>query len=280
MIGSKRYHWDAKKRKRDRKRNWLTADFTRKEQNDRESYPVIPSPRGKYWRSYVYHRLEMMEDGLDTYATRQYARLELDKYIESTRAVDKTAASLTNKLPSLIFIGAAEIAANSIIRIRKYVRCPGVRKLVRSFKKLGNCYIRYVDEFMTSQTCAKCFGRFDRRTRSHRFKVCQNCKPNGDALLPDVIISKKSNRQLQLERFEKEAELLEHIVNPELPPVERKKYIKQALAPRLVSKIKVIFKTWVLDPVSGDIVDAVHAPKTVWHRDIVAAKCILYKGTF
>lgn len=141
------------------------------EQHDRNEYVVTPSPRGVYWRSYVQHRLKMFESGLATYANQQYARLSLDKYIESNREVDKTAARLTNKKKSIVYVGSAEISPNSPIKIRKYVRCPGVRKLVKAFKKLGNVYIRFVDEYFTSQTCARCFSRFDQNTRKDRFKV-------------------------------------------------------------------------------------------------------------
>lgn len=149
----------------------MTEAFTIMEQNDRNEYIVIPSPRGVFWKSYVQHRLKMFEDGLATYANQKYARLSLDKYIESNRAIDRIAARLTNKQKSIIYIGAAEISPNSPIGIRKNVRCPGTRKLVKSFKKLGNCFIRFVDEYFTSQTCAKCFYRFPRNTRNDRFKV-------------------------------------------------------------------------------------------------------------
>lgn len=149
----------------------MTEAFTIQEQTDRNSYPIMPSPRGVRWRSYIQHRLTVFEDGLAVYANQKYARLSLDKYIESNRAIDKIAAFLTNKLKSIIYIGAAEMSPNSPIKIRKNVRCPGTRKLVQSFKKLGNCYVRFVDEYFTSQTCARCYQRFDRNTRSHRFKV-------------------------------------------------------------------------------------------------------------
>lgn len=170
-ISSKHYHWNAKQRKRDRKAERWTQAFKAAEINDRIGYVVMPSPRSIHWRSYVEHRLRMFEAGMVTYANQKYSRLALDKYIESNRAIDKIAAFLTNKQKTIAYIGAAEISPNSPIRIRKYVRCPGVRKLVHAFKKLGNVYIRYVDEYYSSQTCAKCYSRFDPRTRRDRFKV-------------------------------------------------------------------------------------------------------------
>lgn len=173
LISSKEYHWSAKQNKRNRKAKHMTEAFTIMERNDRNEYIVMPSPRGVNWRSYVQHRLRMFEAGFVAYANQKYARFALDKYIESNSAIDKIAARLTNKQKSIVYIGAAEISPNSPIRIRKHVRCPGTRKLVKSFKKLGNCYIRFVDEYFTSQTCAKCFNRFDPNTRRNRFKVKQ-----------------------------------------------------------------------------------------------------------
>lgn len=210
------------------------------------------------------------------YATQKYARLSFDKYVESNRASDQFAVQLTRKQTSMVYLGAAQMSPNSPIGIKRRLRCPGTRKLLASFKKLGNCVVRFVDEYYTSQTCAKCFGRFDRRTKANRFKICQQCVPNDAALLPGMIISKMSSRQLQKLRKQKRVEQRQqpqpqnfnqpgNAVNPIRP-------IKQN---RLVSKIVVFFKRHVNE--DGDLV-YIAEPKTVWHRDIVAAKCILYKG--
>lgn len=119
---------------------------------------------------------------------------------------------------------------------------------------------------MSSQTCAICYARFDRRTKNDRYKVCQDCRPDARAMLPAIIVTKQSRRELhyhrQFERFYRG-----HAGLP-IPNGER-----------LVSKTKVVFKQWPLEREPGDAVDAVNQPKkTVWHRDIVAAKCILYIG--
>lgn len=74
----------------------------------------------------------MMQPGMQVYTMRKYIHLRLDKHIEENRASDRIAAFLTRKLPSLIFIGSANIAPNSPIGIKKRLRCPGVRKLMNS----------------------------------------------------------------------------------------------------------------------------------------------------
>lgn len=145
VISSKRFNFKAQTGVRFRKMKRLTRDFTAFEQADREKYAdhAIPTPACRLkWHRYVFHRLTVFNNGLEVYTKRNYARFGLDKYIRSTRAADKTARQLTNNQKSIIYMGAAEISPNSPIRIRKHVRCPGVRKLIRSFKKLGNCYIR------------------------------------------------------------------------------------------------------------------------------------------
>lgn len=48
---------------------------------------------------------------------------------------------------------------------------------------------------------------------------------------------------------------------------------------RLVSKVVKFFRNWQLNIGEDDVVYADCGQKTtVWHRDVVAAKCILYKG--
>lgn len=47
---------------------------------------------------------------------------------------------------------------------------------------------------------------------------------------------------------------------------------------RLVSKISIIEKNWSLHALNGELDDAADPVTVVWHRDIVAAKCILIKG--
>lgn len=131
----------------------------------------MPSPRGSQWIPYIRHRLRMLERGMAAYATRQYARHRMDKYIEENRTIDKLAKRLTNDKPTIIYMGAVEMSPNSPIRIKKHVRCPGNRRLATAIKKRPGCVIRYVGEYNTSQTCAKCLKAFPRNTRSHRFKV-------------------------------------------------------------------------------------------------------------
>ncbi|XP_055302910.1 uncharacterized protein LOC129568699 [Sitodiplosis mosellana] len=271
-IDGPKYHFRAKYGKRKRKsEKWLRL-FTELEQHDRNQYPFYPSPKGaSNWMSYIEHRVKMLQPGMEVYTARKYIRLNLDKHIEETRASDTIAAFLTRKLPSLIFLGAAQMAPNSPIGIKKRLRCPGVRKLLNSFKKLHNCVVVMVDEYKTSQTCAKCFRPFDRRTKKDRYKVCRQCIPHAanittDKHLSSVIISKKSNRSYQRERRHVVAEYERLNVHP-------------VYSHGLVPKHNVWFKNWQLntDNTWNDSRHP-HQQNTVWHRDEVAAKCILYKG--
>lgn len=58
----------------------------------------------------------------------------------------------------------------------------------------GKCVIILADKYFTSQTCANCFGRFNRRTRSHKFNLCQDCRPREDAMLPTLIVIRVGKR--------------------------------------------------------------------------------------
>lgn len=245
----------------------MYEEFEDAARRDRESYPVMPSPRGIFWKSYVKHRLQMCEDAFAVYTKRKYAQINLNKYIESTRALDKIAVRLVANKPSIIYIGTGGQSPCSPIRIKKHVRCPKIRKIVRSLMKICILIIvRYEDEYNTSQTCSICFGRFDRRFKNHRYKVCQDCHPDAEALLPNIIVTEHSRRDLaafrEIEIFGREQQGL---------PIPHGK--------RLVSKTKIVFKQWQLEREPGDAENPLNQPKkTVHQRDIVAAKCILYKG--
>ena len=230
----------------------------------------------------------MRRKGMAVYATEKYARIKFDKYIQSNREYDETAKKLTNNKPSLIFLGAAELHSSRPIGTKNGKRCPGVRKLLISIKKLGHSVVIFVDEYFTSQTCARCFGRFPRNTRSHRFKVCRNCQPHPDARLPSKVVTEKSKRLLQSER-----KLLKRAAaNGQV--LFRHRVVQDAivsirgLKERLVSKVAFYRKNWHSNVPNHGLNNAAvpqqqqqQQPGTVvWQRDIVASSCIMYKGMY
>lgn len=108
--------------------------FTEQEQRNRTQYVFYPSAKGQmHWLNYIVHRAKKLDPGMRVYTQRKFIRLRLVKYIEENRAV-----FLTRKFALLIFIGAAEMATNSPIGIKKRLRCPGTRRLLNSFRKSGN----------------------------------------------------------------------------------------------------------------------------------------------
>ena len=274
-TSSKHYHYLTKKGIRDKKREELTRLFTFEEQTDREQIQnvigEIPSPRGVSWSWYIKHRLRMLEEGIGVYTTRCYARMRLDKHIEWHRAIDLLASRLVNHKPAIIYIGSGgSTPANSPIRIKKHVRCPGTRKLIEAFKKRGNCIIRMVDEYLTSQTCALCFGRFDRRTRPYRFKLCADCQPSPLIFWPETIVTNVGKRVLQMRReIERKWREMRNAGN------QIAAILTQSNTRRLVSKKQRFQKTW--QP-NANVSGGGRLRKTVWHRDICAAKLILYRG--
>ncbi|XP_031637902.1 uncharacterized protein LOC116350289, partial [Contarinia nasturtii] len=300
-ISSKHYHWIAEQKVRNKKAKRYTKSFTQEEQNDRNNralYPVMPSPMGKHWLCYVHHRLKMLDKGMEAYASDKYTRLCFDKYVESNSAIDQITGMLVNYEAAVVYFGAAEISPNLPFHIKKHVRCPGARKMKNAFKKRGDCVIVPTDEYYKSQTCPKCLERFDPRTKSHRFKVCQDCKPHPAAMLPSMIVTQMGTRKLQT--FRK----IDRIANAEAEANHQN-------AGPLLSKVVVYRKIWLVNPDSGvleyadtdaaqqqpsaaeqlnALVAAIEVEfidfegrikrKTVWHRDIAAAKCILIKGKF
>lgn len=274
---SKEYHFDSKQRVRNAKLEKITRLFTFEEQTDRNGIAamigVMPSARNETWRHYIEHRLKMSRNGIETYTQRSVARLRLDKHIEWHRAIDRIAGKLVCHKPALIHLGAGHIAANSPICIKKHVRCPGTRKLIEAFKKRGNCIIRMVDEYMTSQLCGRCFKQFPRWTKPKRYKLCDDCKPNPNLDLPRMIVTNVSKRSLQMNRAT--VQVWQEMANGGDAIAAT---LFQRNTARLVSKKQRFWKTWTPNAVNADTEDAAQTLKTVWHRDISAAKLILYKG--
>lgn len=151
--------------------------FDKEEKADLKRFHY-PSARGETWREYIAHRLRMSENGIASYTKRYYARLKFSKYIDVTTAMDNMAMKIIPKgKRGVVYMGNAnEAPANSPIKIKKFIRAPTARRLLKCFQKRpDNVTILEVDEYFTSQTCAKCLGRFERRTKSFKFKVCRDC---------------------------------------------------------------------------------------------------------
>lgn len=228
----------------------------------------MPSPHGDQWASYIQHRLRVVECGINEYTNRQYAHLRLDKYINWHRAIDMLAGYLVNHKPAIVMFGAGKMSANSPIKIKKQkLRCPFSRKLIAAFEK-RQCIVRMVDEFNSSQHCGVCIKRFPRRTKPFRFKKCENCVPK-PILLPPTIVTNKSKRELQMERAIMEA--WQRMGN------DGENEIAALLTSgRLVPKKTIFLKTWYPNNEVDDDAAPLHC--TVWHRDISAARLIMYRG--
>lgn len=235
-ISSKKYHYLTKEGIRKGKRRKWTRQFVAFEENDRNDrtkYAQMPSPKGANWRDYIRHRLTIMSKAIEVHTTENYTRLRFDKYIESNRVCDKIAAMLvrinssvyllinlnirlrkkntyvilqqTNGKPCIIYMGGVDMSPNSPIKIKKHIRAPGNRKILKSFKKLRCNVVRKVNEDRTSRLCGRCYDPFPLSTLGHRFKKCEWCLPNPndwpDTLkLPEKIVTMKSRRMYKRQR--------------------------------------------------------------------------------
>lgn len=237
----------------------MTSKFEDAARADRESRPTPVSPKDSTYFEYIKHSLQFFHEGVATYTQRKYARLSLDAYILSQKAMDKITGEIVNNKSALVFIGSANMSPNS--PIKKYQKCPGTRKLAISLKKRGNCDMVYVDEFKTSQVCGKCFAPFPVETRTHRMKVCQDCKPSPLAMPAKKISTYISRRELKAEK--KKLKEQQQQDNQPMPIIVSK---KKQFIPKDISIIAV------------DSSVAPRSLKTIWHRDISAAKAIMHKG--
>ncbi|XP_055305804.1 uncharacterized protein LOC129570270 isoform X2 [Sitodiplosis mosellana] len=255
VMSSKQFHWQTGQKVRNAKAKRWTKNFVEMERADRENrelYPVMPSPKGSMWLNYIKHRVKMMKHGICAYSTAKYTRLALDKHIKSSSVVDEWVNKVTDKKPTLFFFGAdGEVPPDSRISIKKHVRCPGVRLTLRSIKKRRDCFIQLVDEWGTSQTDARCMNRFQNQNKAARFKKCR-CVPDARTLLPTKIVSKLGKTDLSIYRQ------LQRAMNEEASEED------ECLFP----KVKCYYKNWRLNLECS----------VIWHRDVVAAKNILLKG--
>lgn len=125
-TSAKRYHYNTKQGVRNDKAEKMSRLFDFEEKTDRNEIAAeleqMPSPRDSSWMEYIQHRLRVMENGIATYSTRNYARLQLDKNMQWHRAIDKLAGALANHKPAIVFIGAGGNDSNSPISIRKHVK--------------------------------------------------------------------------------------------------------------------------------------------------------------
>lgn len=119
--------------------------------------------------------------------------------------MDKMTNWLVGNDVSLVCIGATDSKPNAP---KKYVRCPGVKKLRAYSKKKRNSHIFLIDEYNTSRVCAKCHSDFDREfhtmleRRGHRYHVCWNLQSDGKYIEPaKLIVTDTSRRQIAKENF-------------------------------------------------------------------------------
>lgn len=61
-------------------------------------------------------------------------------------------------------------------------------------------FVMKVPEEFTSQTCARCGGRFEIGPKRRRFKVCRNCILNEEMMMQRSITSKKDRYLLMLDK--------------------------------------------------------------------------------
>lgn len=152
--------------------------------------------------------------------------------------------------------------------------------------------IRYVKEFRSSRLCARCFTPFPLNTLSHRFKVCDWCLPDQDdwpdtLKLPSKIVSKKCKRKWRSERGAAR-EAAREIPNQGIRFVSKvncyRKIWQQNEANDMDDNVGIIYQDEYTTEYAAGYGPKEHhfdlppVLKTVWHRDITAAKLILYRG--
>lgn len=304
-------------------RDRLTAEYTEGEKILFAQHNN-PSPQGARWKKYLEIKLQLMRGAMQKYATRKYARLSFDKYVQAQSEQDCMARKITKNSSALLLVGGAKMSPNMPFGIPKGKRCPGTRRFMASVKKLGNgSDVWFVNEEFTSQTCANCHRKFPMNTRPHRFKVCRECPRNAQLILPmpQLIVTKKNRKRLRAECRELDRpealEIWTQVIQAKENITESDRVLLEILAEpfaleqttdqgRFGLRKSYFRKNWHRNPeaVEEDSADAAapideyyvedlseepmqpppqdpgppRAFSIVWHRDISAALCIMYKG--
>lgn len=227
-LTSRKFYNMTRQNVRDRKGAQFTDEFEALAAHDRNTNynDEVVSPRSQNYQLYIQHRLKFFNRGIALYTTKGYTRLAFDKYVHTQSAMD----TVINKMlvervdkRVLIVIGGTEFPANS--PIKKYRRCPGIRKLVKYITKHNWCDVVFADEYNTSQVCGRCqrkFGTTDEEAkrhkrwawRGHRHRLCSDCVPKDNVIsLPDDINTKLSCKSIELKELERARNLYLH---PEL----------------------------------------------------------------
>lgn len=132
-LKSKSFHRSTRNNVRKKKFNRLAGEYENRTVRHRATFPVMPTPTGPDYWTYIQHSLHFWADGVSTYTTDVYAKMGFDKYSNTQKSLSKMCHHLTNKSATLFLIGGAEFSAN--YPIKGHVRCPGIRKLLLEMRK-------------------------------------------------------------------------------------------------------------------------------------------------
>lgn len=290
-ISSRKYHNMTQQNIRDRRAKTWTANFEANCRTEREQYfeqtgqPL--SPVSSTYTDYILHRLTHLDDALAVYTTKKYTRLAFCKYTRAQSTMDTIVNDMV-VLPktgkrNLIILGGTEFHASS--PIKKYRRCPGIRKLITTIKKRTNCDAISVDEYNTSQVCARCFGffkssEFEKQRhkkwewKGHRMRNCSDCKPNETYMpLPRFIETKASPKEIQmdvLKRTQRTYAKYNTIVADEAAEYEKGFMLQYG---------DLTYRRSITKQLQANYNSDREKPlKCVWNRDVVAGRNIMVKG--
>lgn len=241
-MTSKEFHRKTKSNIRKKRFRTLAGAFDNAEKQDladRIRYPLgVPSAKGTLWLSYINFSLSFWQRGIDTFTPVAYPKMSFDKYVNTQKVMDKLANAITDMKPSIVFVGAVEFSPNA--PIKKHIRCPGTKRIVKSLKKQRDTHVVFTDEYNSSKHCSKCVKAFPKHTYKHKFKICNNCP--GSSFIPNATA-----------------------VHTKIHREERIRRICRGLPQQKTITFNKIMQ---------------HPHTIIWHRDITAARLIWLKGEF
>lgn len=182
------------------------------------------------YAEYAEHVLRFFNISIEIYCKQSYTRLNFEKHMDTSRAMDRITKEIVQGRPTLVFVGrfkkchklqiaigfpknyvmilvrtgSANEPANS--PIKGYRRVPGGKKWLPYFKRRPGCETLAVNEHRTTMMCSLCRKRLaePKEQPKQRYRTCLKCKPLLDALpatkITTVMSKRKHQRLVRLKR--------------------------------------------------------------------------------
>ncbi len=164
-----------------------SGDEEEQSDDEDEEFPThlnarIEKKSPTFFRDFLNFRLKWMKRKMKKYLQRKVARLHLDKHMKTNSTLShfikdnfvlEPFDSARNRNMYAVLLGDARMAPNS--PMKGYRRVPNAL-LVKKLKENRNIHVYFIDEYLTTKLCSRCYKELVVSDSPHRYSVCHNCR--------------------------------------------------------------------------------------------------------